>query len=466
MSKLRSNINYLLGIVFVLMGCLNSLKAQVSIEQLSPKQLQADLDDLVAGLERYNPAMYAYSSEKAFKKKIAVIKKALKHPIHRLDWFKLLSLAIEEVGEGHITIGTAKDEFYRGFLEGNFKSLPLSVQFLGDRVYVWNNMSEENILERGDEILSINGRSMTEIRDLIFQYTNSDGYINTFKQQRLSKELSARYFWFVEQADQFVVTYQKQHTNSVDTIYLNALTRTEMSAWSIKRGLKKEKPKGINAVYSLSIEKDVATFTLRSFNEAIIQQNDIQSYAFYERIFKRLRKNKVKHLILDVRDNIGGMKEFVDDLLAFGLSKKQKGVFRELIAWDGSKVTSAFPKRNKWFFKGDIYVLTNGGTYSTAALIAQYLHDFGNAVVVGEETGSRYEGFAAGNFHYLTLPNSKIQIGIPNKWVKNTLPKAPLQANRGLMPDYSVEIRVEDLMKNRDVVKEKVWELIRLKNEK
>lgn len=443
--------------------CLNGLKAQSSVDVLQPRELQEDLDYLVVGLERYNPAMYAYSSEKAFKKKIGVIKKAIGGSIGTLDWFKLLFLAVEEVGEGHITIGTPKDEFYRGFLEGDFKSLPLSVQFLGDRVYVWNNMSAKETLNRGDEILSINGRSTKEIRDLIFQYTNSDGYINTFKQQRLSKELSARYFWFVEQVDQFVLTYRKYNTKRIDTIYLNALTRAEMSTWSIKRNLKKEKPRGINAVYSLGIEKDIATFTLRSFNEKIIRQNDIESYAFYERIFKRLRKNKVKHLILDVRGNIGGMKEFVDDLLAFGLVKKQKGVFRELIAWDGSKVVSTFPKRNKWFFKGNIYVLTDGGTYSTAALIAQYLHDFGNAIVIGEETGSRYEGFAAGNFHYLTLPNSKTQIGIPNKWVKNTLPKAAKHLNRGLMPDYSIEISIDDLIKKRDVAKAKALELIRSK---
>lgn len=434
--------------------------AQPDIEVLRPEQLQEDLDHLVAGLERYNPAMYAYSSETVFKKKIAAIKNSIRHPITALEWFKLLCLAVEEVEEGHLTIGTAQDTFYRGFLKGRFKSLPLGVQYLGARAYVWNNLSREDALERGDEILSINGRSMAEIRRLIFQYTNSDGYINTFKQMRLSKELSARYFWFIEQPNQFVVEYKKQSSDTVQKVFLEALTRTEMSEWSIKRGLKQEVSKGINAVYSLTVEKEIATLTLRSFNDEIIKQNELQSYEFYERIFKRLRQNKVEHLILDVRGNIGGMKEFVDDLLAFVLKKKQKGIFRELIAWDGTKIVSSFPKRNKWFFKGNIYVLIDGGTYSTAALIAQYLHDFGNATLIGEETGSRYEGFAAGNFHYLTLPNSKVQIGIPNKWVKNTLLKPVQQPNRGLMPDYPVAISIEDLLQKKDPVKAKALELI------
>lgn len=456
-SKIRRYI--FLGIIFAL-NTFNTVVAQVDIKGLSSEQLQEDLDHLVAGLERYNPAMYAYGSETVFKKKIVAIKNAIHAPIDAIEWFKLLCLAVEEVEEGHITIGTKEDAFYRGFLKGRFKSLPLSVQFLGERAYVWNNLSRENGLERGDEILSINGRSMPEIRALIFQYTNSDGAINTFKQKRLSKELSARYFWFIEQSNVFIIEYRKRHSEKIEKIQLEALTRAEMSKWSIKRSLKKDVFKGINAVYSLAVEKEIATLTLRSFNEVIIKQNELESYEFYERIFKRLRQNRVQHLILDVRGNIGGMKEFVDDLLAFTLKKKCKGTFRELITWDGTKVVSNFPKRNKWFFKGDIYILTDGGTYSTAALIAQYLHDFGNATLIGEETGSRYEGFAAGNFHYVTLPNSKIQIGIPNKWVKNTLPKRPQETNRGLLPDYPVAISIEDLLQKKDVAKAKALELI------
>jgi C-terminal processing protease CtpA/Prc len=451
--------------IILVISSFNLVVAQsdVDIKTLSPLQLEEDLDHLVAGLERYNPAMYAYNPEILLKLKIAAIKKTLKQPINAIEWFKLLCLAVEEVEEGHITIGTKEDAFYHGFLKGNFKSLPLSVEFLGDRAYVWNNLSRADVLERGDEILSINGRSMAEIRTLIFKYTNSDGDIETFKQLRLSKELSARYFWFIEQASQFTIEYRKRHSESTKEVQLEALTRIEMSEWSVKRALTKEVQKGINAVYSLSLEKDIATLTLRSFNEEIIKQNDLEPYEFYERIFKRLRQNKIKHLILDLRGNIGGMKEFVDDLLAFTLKKKQKGVLRELVAWDGTKVISTFPKRNQWFFKGDIYILTDGGTYSTAALIAQYLSDYGNATLIGEETGSRYEGFAAGNFHYLTLPNSKIQIGIPNKWVKNTLPRPFRAPNRGLMPDYRVSNSIGDLLKKRDAVKAKALELIQNK---
>ncbi|BDS09448.1 S41 family peptidase [Aureispira anguillae] len=446
--------------VFWLMAIVVGGNAQ-DISALSKDELQEDLVHLLAGLERYNPAMYAYSSKEAFRKRITTIQAAITAPMDALTFYKHLCFAVEGVNEGHVTIGTAADPFYAGFLKGDYKSLPLSVQFLGEQAYVWDNLSANNALERGDEILSINGRSMEQIRTQIFKYTFSDGAIETFKQKRLSNELSARYFWFVERPDSFVLNYKKRGETTIRQVQLMALTRTEMAKWSLQRKLKRKRPQGINKIYNLTIDQNIATLTLRSFNEEIIKANELKSYAFYERIFKRLRQNKVKHLILDLRDNIGGMKEFGDDLLAFALKKKHKGIFRELLSWDGKKVAASFPKRNKWFFKGKWYILTNGGTYSTAALIAQYLHIYAAAVVIGAEAGSRYEGFAAGTYHHLTLPNSKIRIAIPNKWVKNKLLQQPKQTNRGLLPTYPIHITIDALLEERDLAKEKALELIR-----
>lgn len=435
------------------------LNAQ-SVSQLTAAELREDFDHLVAGLERYNPTMYAYISKDQFRQVIAEIKASINGPLTSVQLFQLLCLAAEEVDEAHITIGTEQDAFYKGFLQGNFRSLPLSVKFLGERAYVWNNLSENDRLERGDEILRINGKKTADLRAEIFRYTISDGDIETFKQTRLSNEFAARYFWFVEQPDSFNIVYKKQNEQAANVVTLNALTRREMTAWSAKRNLQSNRPKGINKVYSLVIENRIAILTLRSFNEQIIKENELDSYAFYERIFKRLRQNRVTHLILDVRDNIGGMKEFADDLLAFALKKNKKGSFRDLTSWDGKVTKAYFPKRNKWFFKGDWIVLTNGGTYSTASLIAQYLQEYVGAKIVGAETGSRYEGFAAGTYHLLTLPNSKIKIGIPNKWVQHkTFPVSPI-SNRGVMPTHPVTITIDNLLQKQDVIKEKALKLI------
>jgi hypothetical protein len=437
-----------------------SLNAQ-KISELSPQQLKADLDFLEKKIEQYNPALYVYNSKKVFTEQIDVIQNSIKKPIRALHFYKLLCLAVAGTNEGHITIGTEKDHFYKGFFGEEFKSLPLGVHFIGEKIYVWQNFSRDNILEEGDQILSINGHSSAEIRKQIFTYTVSDGAIETFKQAKLSKELSARYFWFIGQPDSFTIEYQKRFSEKTSALELEALSRPEMFNWSKKRGYRDEKPKGIAKVYSLSLKENVAYLKLNSFDEKILKENDIESYSFYKKIFRRIRENKVGNFIIDVRNNIGGIKEFGDDLLPFVLKKNRKGIYRELISSNGEVTRSAFPKRDGSFFKGKLYVLVNGGTFSTAALIAQYLREFADAVIIGEETGSRYEGFTAGTFHYSFLPNSNIRIGIPDKWVKNVISEKQETKNRGLIPDYPITLTIDDLIEGKDKALEKAFELIK-----
>jgi len=448
-------------ILTLLIVCFSlSLNAQ-KISELSPKQLKADFDFLEKELEKHNPALYVYNSKKAFTQRIDAIQNSIKEPIGYLHFYKLLCLAVAGTNEGHVTIGTEKDDFYKGFFGDEFKSLPLGVQFIGEKIYVWHNFSRDSVLEQGDEILSINGNSPAEIRKQIFTYTVSDGAIETFKQAKLSKELSARYFWFIEQPDFFTIEYRKKFSEKTRELEIEALSRPEMFNWAIERGYRDEKPKGIAKVYSLSINEDVAYLKLNSFDEIIMRENDIESFSFYKKIFKRIKQNKVGDLIIDVRGNEGGLKDFGDDLLPFVLKKKHKGIYRELISSNGEVIRSEFPKRNCQRFKGKLYILVNGATFSTAAHVAKYLRESAGAITIGEETGSRYEGFAAGTYHYSFLPNSKVRIGIPNKWVKNIISEKQQTKNRGLIPDYPITLTIDDMIEGKDKALEKAYELIR-----
>jgi hypothetical protein len=78
------------------------------------------------------------------------------------------------------------------------------------------------------------------------------------------------------------------------------------------------------------------------------------------------------------------------------------------------------------------------------------LREYGGATVVGEETGTRYEGFVAGSQETITLPHSRLQIGIP-RYV-NTYPGSEIQVseNRGLIPDLEKELTIKELLSEED----------------
>lgn len=439
--------------------------AAQKIAELSPTQIKEDFDFFKKELEQYNPAMYAYHSKKDFENRIEEVKNKISKSINAIEYFKFISYIVEAVNEGHVKIGEEKDEFYKGFFEGKYKSLPLALECLGERAFVWLNYSNDSSLQRGDEILSINGRKIADIRQEIFRYTVADAGIETFKQIRYSSEFAARYFWFVEQPDSFVIEYKKNNSKRLFNTKIPALTHPEMATKAAQNKIYNPKPQGIDKFYSLTGDKERAVLTLRTFDDDVLQEYNIQAKTFYRAVFQRLKKNKTKYLVIDVRDNGGGFKEYGDELLQYVLPQNRTGIYRELVSWDGKTIVSEFPKRSSFVFKGKIYILVNGGTYSTAAHVAKYLWEFADAKIIGEEVGSRYEGFAAGTYHYCILPHSKIKIGIPNQWVKNIISEKQKTKNRGLIPEYPVEITIDDLLEKRDKYLEKAYELIKIEQE-
>lgn len=431
------------------------------LEVYNPTELQEELVYLEQQLEKHQPNWQAYHPVEAWERRIATVKAQLDRPLTALQWYQKLNYVLEAVHEGHITVGKANDVFYTGFATGQFKVLPLVVRGVGERVYIWTNLSNKEGLERGDELLSINGRSIAAIRRQIFDHTLADGYIESSKQLFFQAEFAARYFWFVEVADSFVLEYQVAGTNLTQTKTIAALTHLEMAQWMVKRDVQRpSRLRGLEALFSCSFHEQTALLTLRNFNQADWAAYDKTPASFYAEVFKRLRKNQIKHLIIDVRGNKGGDKDFVDALLPYLWLESRKGTYRSLLWQDGRLIESILPNRSPLYFKGQIYVLTDGKTYSTAALLAQYSVQYAKAISIGRETGSRLEGFAAGGHYSLTLPHSKINIEIPNAWVKNNLKVPPTLVNRGLLPYYKVEPTLNDLLQDKDVVLQKAWDLI------
>lgn len=431
------------------------------LELYSPKEMQEELDYLQAQLEQTQPNWQAYHPTEAWEKRLMTVKANLTRPFTSLQWYQQLNYVLEAAHEGHLNIGTANDVFYTGFATGNFKVLPLIVRGVGERVFIWTNLSNKKILGRGDELLSINGLSIGEVRRQIFDHTLADGYIESSKQLFFEEEFAARYFWFVEVVDSFVLEYRPLGSSTTTTLKIAALDHLEMATWMVDRKIiRPSRPRGLEALFSCSFHDKTALLTLRSFNSREWASYDKTPASFYAQVFKRLRKNNSKYLIVDLRGNKGGNKDFVDAFLPYLWLQPKQGTYRSLLYANGYLVESILPNRNPLYFKGQIYILTDGKTYSTAALLAQYAVQYAKAISIGTETGSRLEGFAAGGHKSITLPYSKIEIEIPNAWVKNTLLTTPSLANRGLLPYYKVEPTLEELLADKDVVLQKAWDLI------
>lgn len=105
------------------------------------------------------------------------------------------------------------------------------------------------------------------------------------------------------------------------------------------------------------------------------------------------------------------------------------------------------PKQNA--FKGSVYILINGGTFSTAAEFASIAHSTNRAFFIGEETGGGYYGNCSLGTPTLTLPNSKIRITIPIAKYELAVSKS-IPAGHGVIPDHQIHYYSHDVIQNRD----------------
>ncbi len=213
---------------------------------------------------------------------------------------------------------------------------------------------------------------------------------------------------------------------------------------------------------------------------------------FYKESFTKLDSAKTKYFILDLRDNGGGRIAEIDYLYSYlthqdyqfitesevnsripflkylmsntssSSLKAISGLLFPFIAthnWlkikkkDG-KLYYNFKKHTKikppnpMNYKGKVYVLINGNSFSASSLLSTHLKANKRAVFVGEETGGAYNGTVAGIYKIYQLPTSKLKIRMGLMQIE--APQKQYPDGYGIKPDINVIPTIEDRNLKKD----------------
>lgn len=127
----------------------------------------------------------------------------------------------------------------------------------------------------------------------------------------------------------------------------------------------------------------------------------------------------VERFVIDLRHNIGGNSEILKPLIA------------------------EIQKRPSFNRPGHLFVIIGLMTFSSAVLNAVSLRQTTRAILVGEPTGGKPNGY--GDIRTLTLPNSGLEITYSTKYFHVVEGDPP-----SLMPDIHAESTVKDYFSGRD----------------
>lgn len=157
------------------------------------------------------------------------------------------------------------------------------------------------------------------------------------------------------------------------------------------------------------------------------------------------KKQNVKGVVVDVRDNGGGLLDSSVQVAGIWLDNKVVVEERE-----GGRTTDSLRTSNNAILEGvPTVMLINGGSASASEILAGALHDHGVATLIGEKS------FGKGSVQELIdLPSGgKLKVTVA-RWYT---PKGKNIDKEGIKPDEEVKLTADDFNNSRDPQKDRAF---------
>jgi hypothetical protein len=480
---------FYLCIAAYLTGC-STLSKTAATKKYPVSALQEDYSLFRSILEESHPGLYWYTPKDSMDFYFEEGRKMLRDSMREPQFKNVLSYVLSHVRCGHTTARSSKSFLKYGDSLRN-RTFPLFMKFWEDTTVIATNISRDSMLKRGSLVKAIDNKPVMQIVDSLFKFMSGDGYNETHLYQSLSNRggFSSLFFTVYGFKPRYKIDYidsaGNEKTSNVP-VYIPPRDTTKKPptpAPTISRRERKKQRIQSNRELTIDTALNAGFLELNTFTKG----NKLRS--FYRKSFKKLREEKVKNLVIDLRINGGGSVnlsnlftkyisdhrfKIADSLYALNRSSRyasyMKGQFWNKLFMvfftkkrsDGNYHFGYFERKyfqpkKKNHFDGKVYVLTGGNTFSASTLFARTVKPQENVFIVGEETGGGDYGNNAWIIPDVTLPNTKVRFRLP---LFRLVTDKDAPKGYGVMPEIFVGPTVESIRRNVDYKMEVVRRLI------
>ncbi len=451
-------------------------------------ELRADLALLRRALEEAHPGRLRFTSQDALDAAFSMAEQALEEPETEIEFYSRISVILATIRDGHTR--SLLSEATMEVLSSSAPMFPLRLRFLAGRAFVV--AAPEAKLPLGAEILAIDGQPMSAIVAELFRHLPGDGDIETGKYWALTDSFGLYYHLFFSTGPAFEVGFRSLDGALPKTTRLSAIRADALSSLDILPG-RGDAPSSKPLRLDYLPDRGAARLRIATFNADEIGEAHQDLPAFLAEAFADLRERDIQDLILDLRGNDGGRDAFGSLLCSYLLSVPFRyydrlelasdhysfleftnmdsaalaGLFAGLVRSESGELRRpesahanlALQEPRPRPYRGRVWVLVNGASFSTTAELCSILHHHRRAQFIGEEIGGAYGGNTSGSFLILTLPASRIRIAVPLVSYVLAVP-AEDRIPRGVRPDCAVQPTIDDVLRSVDRELETTLDLI------
>lgn len=452
-------------LVALSLATLEPVRGAQELRVLSPAEMQEDLFRLTETLTSLHGGLYRHASAEEIEASFgAALQQAEAGPRDVLAFYRGISELVAGIRCGHTRVQLGERDRAAALRRRGL--LPIEVLLAGERAWITRVLGEGSALRAGQELLALDGLSIPAIRARAFARSSDDGFIESGKERALEAELAELYVLLVD--ERASGAYELSLAGGSEPVRVEGLPPEK---YRELRGSRPERP-WVKLV--LFPEENAGHLRLRAFGDP--PRGEPGFLEQLETSFRTMRERGIAHLILDLRGNGGGRDMYGAKLVSYLTAKPFEYFERievtpdyagdvEIVERDGRRLMLSHDglqvqQPAALHFQGDVRILIDGFTFSTAADVATVAHANGLARFLGEETGGGYEGNNSGDSSALALRNSGFTIGI-QYWNYTTAGVGPGHRGRGVEPDVAVAATIEDVLAGRDAVLERALEEIR-----
>lgn len=460
-------------------------------KKLQKDSLLADVQLLEQALSELHPGIYRYNTPESLAKQFGQLKAAIDEGMTEQAFMIKLAQTIVKIRCGHTYLNpwNMKREL-RERLFGGAIYFPLGFDIVDGHFYVTENATKQTAIQRGAEILSINGHSIQTVYDSLKTIAKYDGnnaapidsYLSLNDYRVRGWKAFDLYFhlFFPVTDEKFTIEYRNYGATTVSKGTLTALKKEERATLMQEvygsKVLEQEN-------WTLDIINDeLAVLKLGTF--AIWNWKDFDHKVWFANTFKKLDSLKIKTLAIDIRGNGGGLSDPRDELMSYLVQEPFTCVDQGKVLIRTIKLNpDLLPYIDTWVkpliqglpkeyyeeledgyyllkeksgcqdinprasgFKGKIYIFGGPSNVSATFTLLKRAQEKGIATIIGAPSGGNRQGINGGEYAFFYMPYSQMEVDIPLKFFTSEQP----QADMGILPDFPIQVTQKSIAEQTD----------------